>query len=131
MVVKFARILSATLVLALMAEVRPAAGWSLNPFATETKTTTVHKPAAKSEPSTLDKIGSGTKSLVNKTGETLGLKKPEPKRPTVAYARPQTIKPKKKPQSSSWLPSFMQSEEPKKDKNVSDWMSNNKRPEVE
>ncbi len=132
MFVRIAKILSATLVFALLATARPADGWSLNPFASsETKATTVRKPVAKKEPSTLDKIGTGTKDFFNKTGEALGLKKPEPRKPTYAIAKPPKLQPRKKSKSNSWLPSFLQPQEPPKQKSVADWMTANKRPDLD
>jgi hypothetical protein len=131
MVVRIARILSASLVLALLADVRPAKcdGWSLaNPFSSSTKTTEVkRKPAPKAttkDPSVLQKLGTGTKNFFNKTGEAIGLKKPEAKKSHYATAtpKPRNIQPVKK-ESKSWLPSFMQPEEPKKPKNVSEWLA--------
>jgi hypothetical protein len=131
MVVRIASILPATLILLMLADVRPARcdGW--NPFASsDANTITTHKPATKvtkKEPSTLDKVGTGTKNFFNKTGETLGLKKPEPKKPSIAFAKPPRLASKKKTESTSWLPSFLKPEEPKKPKTVEDWMSRNTR----
>jgi hypothetical protein len=105
-------------------------GWSLpNPFSSE-PTTKPKKPvlkAAKKEPSALDKIGTGTKNFFNKTGETLGLKKPTPKKPQYATAKPPVIQSQKKEESNSWLGSWFKPEEPQKPKTVGEWMANGKR----
>ena len=129
MVVRIARILSACAVLVLLADLRPAVseGWSLpNPFSSETKTT-VKKPVTKTtkqEPSVLEKVGSGTKKFFSQAGETLGLTKPEAKKPKYATATPPKIQSSKKAESKSWLSNPFQSEEPKKPKTVSEWMNN-------
>ena len=134
MVVRIARILSASVILVLLADGRPAVceGWSLpNPFSSESKTEPKSKKpvlkTAKKQPSALEKMSTGTKNFFNKTGETLGLKKPEPKKPGYAVAKAPPIQPRKKADSKSWLGSVFQSEEPKKDKTVPEWMDNNKR----
>jgi hypothetical protein len=135
MVTKIAKALSAALLLVFFADVRPAwcDGWSLpNPFASSEPTPKprpkkVAARTAKQEPSTLDKIGTGTKNLFNKTGETLGLKKPQPKTPQYAVARPPTIQPVKKEESKSWLGSMLGPEQPKKPKTVGEWMATGKR----
>ena len=82
MVGRIARILSASVMVVLLADVRPALceGWSLlHPFSSETTSETKPKrptpKTVKKEPSTLNKVGTGTKNFFNKTGETLGLKK--------------------------------------------------------
>ena len=53
----------------------------------------------------LDKTSAGTKNIFNKTGETLGLKKPTVKKPTMAYAKPPKLCPKAK-DSPSWFAKF-------------------------
>ena len=121
MVVRIARVLSAGVVLALVACVQPAAcgGWSLNPFASESKTTVTSTKVAKTEPTVLQKVGSGTKNFFNKTGETLGLKKPETKKYHYASPKPpaQPTKPVK-----SWITNPFQTEKKKERKTVTDWM---------
>jgi hypothetical protein len=130
MVVRIARILSASLVLVLWANVRPATceGWSLpNPFSSETKTKAKQKPvvrAVKKEPSVLEKLGTGTRSFFSRAGETLGLKKPEPKKYSYASAVPPKTQSVNRAETKSWLPSMFQPEEPKKPKTVSEWMDN-------
>jgi hypothetical protein len=130
MVVRIARILSAGVMLVLLADVQTAVceGWSLpNPFASKTdtktkKSVTKVSKTTKAEPSVLEKASTGTKNFFSKTGETLGLKKPEPKRPTAAYPKPPVLRSPYKPESKSWVGSLFKPEEPKKDKTVSDWM---------
>jgi hypothetical protein len=122
MVVRIARVLSAGLILAWVATVQSVAcaGWSLpNPFASETKATVTPTKAAKTEPSVLQKVGTGTKNFFNKTGETLGLKKPEAKKYHYASPKPpaQPAKPAK-----SWIPSVFQPEKKKEHQTVTDWM---------
>ena len=114
MVVKIAKILSIGVMLVVLADARPAAceGWSLlHPFSSETKTDAKPKKpvlkTAQTEPSLLEKIGTGTKNFFNKTGETLGLKKPESKKPQYATPTPRTIQPRKKEESKSWFGSFI------------------------
>ena len=118
--------------LVLFANVQPVLceGWSLpNPFSSEPtpKPKKTGLKTVKQEPSALDKIGTGTKNLFNKTGETLGLKKPQPKKPQYATAKPPTIQPVKKDDSKSWLGSLFKPEEPKKPKTVGEWMTSGKR----
>jgi len=132
MVVRIARILSACVMLVLLADVRPAVceGWSLpNPFASKTDTTTKKSvtkvtKTAKKEPSALEKASTGTKNFFSKTGETLGLKKPEPKKPISASPKPRVVQSPNKPESKSWVGSLFKPEEPAKPKTVSDWMDN-------
>jgi hypothetical protein len=127
------RIVPAMVLLLVLADVRPAAceGWSLpNPLSSATKTESKAQShaskTAKKEPSALDKLGAGTTSFFRKTGETLGLKKPESKK--VVYASPQSrrIQPPAKQESSSWL-SWMKPKEPEKEKDVRGWLKNSKR----
>lgn len=127
MVMRIARILSAGVVLALTASLQPATchGWSLpNPFASsESKAKVTNTRTVKKEPSVLEKVGTGTKNFFNKTGEALGLKKPEPKRYQSATAKPlgHGIKTS---ENKSWLPSMFPSEKKKsKPRDVPDWMS--------
>ena len=99
-------------------------GWSLfDPFASKDKpqttmvSQTTHKP-----PSAWDKFTTGTKNFFNKTGETLGLKKKEPKKPpAVVAAKPRKIQKPEKPGMFSWL-----APKPDKPDGVKDWMSKTK-----
>ena len=70
-----------------------SAGWTLNPFASEKPKAKPHPTSmTKQPPGALEKVGTGTKNLFNKTGETLGLKKPQPKKaPPVVAAKPRTV----------------------------------------
>jgi hypothetical protein len=83
------------------------AGWSLNPFTSnKSQAKTYSTSATKKSPSALDKVGTGTKNLLNKTGETLGLKKPQPKKaPAVVAAKPRVASPRyqEKKNLFSWL----------------------------
>jgi hypothetical protein len=129
MVVRITRILAAAAVMALFTNMQPAVchGWSLlHPFSSDATTNTktkkmVVKPVKKQQPSTLDKLAAGTKNFFNKTGETLGLKKPETKKPTVAYPKA-SIQSQKKDESKSWLGSMFKPAEPKKPTSVSEWI---------
>jgi hypothetical protein len=130
MVVRIARVLSTGVTLVLLAVVPSivCADWSLpNPFSSESKTAAKSKKYASrtvnKEPSALDKVGTGTKKFFSQAGESLGLKKAEPKKLTSAIPRRPELHPQQK-ESKSWLPSWLQSEEPKKDKTVSEWMKN-------
>ena len=94
-------------------------GWSLNPFASndKAKTTTVSRTTQK-PPSAWQKVTTGTKNFFNKTGETLGLKKKQPKKaPPVVAAKPRTLQPKAK---EGGMFSFLSPE--KKPKDVKDWL---------
>ncbi|MEN6406321.1 MAG: hypothetical protein ABFC77_07610 [Thermoguttaceae bacterium] len=111
-----------------------AAGWSItDPLSlssgSSTSKSSAKKPAAKptaQEPSVWDKTSSGTKNFFNKTGETLGLKKPEPKKITYAVPRtPVVQRPAKKDEPSWWSKhNPFKASEPEKPKKVTDWMNN-------
>lgn len=135
MLARTAKILTASVMMILFVGVRPAAceGWSLpNPFSSssESKKEAAKKPAfksaAKKEPSTLDKMGQGTKNFFDKTGETLGLKKPAPKKALYATAKQPTLQTRKK-ESKSWFDKTFGPSEPEKPKDVHEWMKQNKR----
>jgi hypothetical protein len=133
MVVRIAQILSAGVLLVLLADVRPAAGdgWSLpKPFAssdttTDAKAKKLGSKTPPKQPSTWDKVTTGTKNLFTKPAETLGLKKPEPKKQVTGYAYPTPPKiqpPKPKSDSKSWVPSWLQPEKPKQPKDVKEFL---------
>ena len=130
MIVRIAKILVIAVVVTLLAAVRPAwcEGWSLlHPFGSNSDPDTTTKKFTRKtqpEPTLWQKTSSGTKNLFNKTGETLGLKKPESKKPTMAYAKPPVIYAKKK-EEQSWFGKMFQPEE-KKPKTVNEWMSSTK-----
>lgn len=135
MVAQIARIFSACGVVILLMGVHPSPceGWSLlNPFSSDAKTATSKKSATtpvknvKKEPSALDKVSASTKRFFDKTGEALGLKKPKPKKYVYATVQPRRIMPLKKRESQSWLDALspFKPEEPKRHKNVSEWMTN-------
>jgi hypothetical protein len=75
-------------------------------------------------PSTFDQIVSAPGNLATKVGNTITGKKPEPaKASPMMYARPTPpTLPQKK--ASTWVPSWLQPEEPKKPKSVTEWMAN-------
>jgi hypothetical protein len=132
MIARIAKIFSMVVMLVLLTEARLGVceGWSLpNPFSSEPKTSSkkAAAKAAKKEPSTLDKIGTGTKGFFDKTGETLGLKKPAKKKPQYAAAKSGALQNTKKTESKSWLGSVFQPEEPPKPKTVGEWMASGKR----
>jgi len=94
-------------------------GWSLNPFASndKTKTTMVSRTTQK-PPSAWDRVTTGTKNFFNKTGETLGLKKKQPKKaPAIVAAKPRTLQQPEKPGMFSWL-----APKPVKYNGVKDWL---------
>ncbi len=133
MVVRIAGILPAGVALLVLAGARPpeCAAWSLlHPFSSDTaaETTPPQPPAkpAKKEPSVLAKVGAGTKNFFNRAGETVGLKKPEPKQPEYARVVPPTLVPPKKAESKSWIASMFGPEEPEKPKTVSEWLGNDR-----
>ena len=135
MVARIARIAMTGLMLVLLADVRPALcdGWSLpNPFASDKDKTEAKakKPVAKpvkKPPSTLDKIGAGTKNFFTGVGNTLTGKKAEPKKDPAkqnAYPQSPTSKAqKKKDDSKSWFGSWFKPEEPKPAKTIDGFMS--------
>ena len=100
-------------------------GWSLNPFASDDKPqTTMVSRSTQKPPSMWEKLTTGTKNFFNKTGETLGLKKKEPKKaPAIVAPKPRTLQPKAKPSSGimSWF-------SPKEEKptDVKDWLNSTK-----
>ena len=100
-------------------------GWSLNPFAAkeEPQTRNISMTTTQKPPSAWNKVATGTKNIFNKTGETLGLKKKEPKKaPAIVAARPRTIQQRPKQGGMfSWLA-------PKEDKpkEVKDWLGRTK-----
>jgi len=129
------KVLATSVMLFVLVGSRPALceGWSiLNPFSSssDSKKEEAKKPAfksaAKKDPSTLDKMGQGTKNFFNKTGETLGLKKPEPKKPLYATAKQPTLQTKKK-ESKSWFDKTFGPSESEKPKDVHEWMKAGKR----
>ncbi len=70
--------------------------------------------SAQKPPSTWDKVVAGPKNLFNKTGEKLGLKKPE-KKPVSQYACPRPpVLQKKQPEQKSWFGSWFKPKEPEK-----------------
>ena len=108
-----------------LAYARPSVclGWSLNPFASndQGQTKTVQVKATQKPPSVWEKVTTGTKNFFSKTGETLGLKKKEPKKPPAVVAvKPRTLQPKAKEPSgiASW---FTPKQE--KEPTVRDWLS--------
>ena len=122
------------LMLVLLADARPALcdGWSLpNPFASDSDKTEakakrpVAKPVKK-PPSTLGKIGAGTKNFFTGVGNTLTGKKSQPKKdPSKLYAYPKSPGSKaqpKKDDSKSWFGSWFKPDEPKPPKNIDDFM---------
>jgi hypothetical protein len=79
------------------------------------------------QPSTWDKVTTGTKNVFNKTGEKLGLKKPQKKpMPQFAYATPPTMQ-RAAPAKKSWFSSMFGPKEPTKPKTVGEWMETSKR----
>jgi len=75
-------------------------------------------------PSTFDQIVSAPKNLVTKVGNTITGKKSEPVKPPptmIARPTPPVLDSPKK--SSSWVPSFLQTEQPKPAKTVPEWMA--------
>ena len=139
---KIEGILPAALVLALLVGGRAvqAEGWSiLHPFSSskpEAKSPEVAKPArkpVKKEPSTLDKMGTGTKNFFSGVGDKLSMKKTTPAKPTGSYTTSSShttlgtpsSKIKSSSSGSSWNPFYK--EEPKP-KTLSDFVGM-KRPE--
>jgi len=101
-------------------------GWSLlHPFGSDEKPrTTMVSRTTQKPPSAWQKITTGTKKFFNKTGETLGLKKKEPKKaPAMVAVKPRQLQPKAKQSSGmmGWL--FPKEEKPK---DVKGWLDSTK-----
>ncbi len=134
MLVRIARILPAGVALVVLAGLRPPVceAWSLwHPFSSDTASATTSpqpatKPVKKEPPSALEKVGTGTKNFFNRTGEAVGLRKPEPPKPEYARVVPPAIVPPKKPESKSWFATMFGPEEPEKPKTVSEWLGNDR-----
>jgi hypothetical protein len=129
MVAKMLQVVSATAVLLVLTGTPSSAEDSQSKssfsFFHKEKTPTsyvVGKTPPNQDESMLGKIGTGTKNFFSKTGETLGLKKPAPKKPQYTSATVRRASPPKK-ESKSWMPSIFSSEDKeKKPKAVTDWM---------
>jgi hypothetical protein len=130
MILKLARVLLVGFLLVVSIGLSPVVcrAWSvLHPFTPDPppKQTFGH-PQPKPQ-STWDKATSGAKNLMNKTGEAVGLKKPDKKpMPQYAYVKPPLMQ-QKKPESTSWFGSMFKSSEPEKPKTVGEWMGSTKR----
>ena len=129
MIAKLTKALMVVALLAAYASVWPTVcnAWSLlHPFSSDEPA--AKKPvlvSAQKPPSTWDKVVAGPKNLFNKTGEKLGLKKPE-KKPVYQYACPRPpVLQKKQPEQKSWFGSWFKPKEPEK-KSVSDWLGSTK-----
>jgi hypothetical protein len=102
------------------------AGWSLNPFASSDKPQTETRPVnSTKKPSALDKVAAGTKNFVNKTGEALHLKKPQPKKPPAVVAVKPRVVPQRYKEKKSWF-SWLKPKEPPPEKSVSEWIGKTK-----
>lgn len=126
-------LLIASLVMVLLLSPAASMAWSLNPFASSGNEDTASKkasnPTAKQPLSAWDKLTLGTKQFFDKTGETLGIKKPQPKkRVASAIAVPKTpqLQPRRKAETKSWFSSMFEPEEPERPKTVGEWMGSSK-----
>jgi len=132
MTAKHARILGIAALLAACVLARPAVcqAWSLlHPFSSDSQAKAKEPVVrtAQKPPTAWDSVTSGTKNFFNKTGEAIGLKKPAKKTmPQYAYAKPPVIQ-KQKPEKQSWIGSLFKPTEPKKPKDVGEWMERSKR----
>jgi hypothetical protein len=109
-------VVAAAVVLLIHGRTTVCQAWSLWPFSSDSKAAAPKKPAAKpaaKQPSTFDKIAGGTKSLFTKPAETLGLKKPPPKKPM--YATPMFTAPKQQPSKGLFGSMFQPKDPPKAD----------------
>jgi hypothetical protein len=140
MVVKIVRVAVISLVLVVFLNVGPAVCNGLWPFSSENnganasrsngtvRTTNVAATSSQTQPSTLDKIGTGTKDFFTKIGNTVTGKKTQPKKDNSAPVYPKnplTMQDNDK----SWWPSWLRSEE-KKPKDVKGFLAGSKRPEI-
>jgi hypothetical protein len=135
MIARLTRIVLIGVLLAAYIQARPAVceAWSLlHPFTSDDQAAAnAKKPTyigAKTQPSTWDKATGSTKSFFSKTGEAIGLKKPDAKKPTPSYAyvKPPVLQ-NKKAESTSWLGSWFKPKEPDKPKTVGEWMNSTTR----
>jgi len=125
-----ARILPWCVVLALLAGGQrvSADGLSLanlSPSAKATETTPCASKTSKKEPSTLEKLSTGTKSFFTQVGDTLTLKKkPAPKKTISPFASAtKHNSTSKQTPKKSWLSSLFQREQPKKQNMTpTDWI---------
>jgi hypothetical protein len=102
-------------------------GWSLlHPFTTDDKpTTTMVSRTTQKPPSAWQKFTTGTKNFFNKTGETLGLKKKEPKKaPAIVATRPRQILPRERSSNGGMMGWLFPKEE--KPKDVKGWLDSTK-----
>ena len=129
--VRTARALSLVVMVVLLSSLRSPVcqAWSLWPFGDSKaeqpppKPKPAAKPAKKAPPSAWDNISTGTKSFCNKIGETVGLKKPAPKKPEYAIPRPMVPQ----TQSKSWFGSLFQPKDPPPPKDAAQFIGQ-KRP---
>lgn len=113
----------AGILLVLSATCQPlwADGW----WSSSTQNAQTKKPASQpTQPTALDKLGTGMKNFANKTGEALSLKKPAPKKTTLNPYQSSRLKTSssKPQQQSSWFGSLFKREEPKKPRTPSEWL---------
>jgi hypothetical protein len=121
-------ILVGTCLLLLLATFARAAdeGWSLsklNPFGQSTATKKKMPRVRKTEPSTWDKVSSGTKNALTKTNQTIN---PWAKKSTSSSKRTGTHQAANRPKSTekkSMFDWFGKAEEPKQPKTVSEFIS--------
>jgi hypothetical protein len=131
MIIRIARIFMVVLALNLLVGLRPAMGdgLSMPKLFPDSNTETKKNPPkpnplkqTKPQPSTLNKMTTGTKKFFSNVGDTLTLKKSTPPKQAALPANP-WIKPKKEEPKPSWLTSiFYKQEEPKKIPNASEWL---------
>ncbi len=87
----------------------------------KTATKTVPLQQNKTQPSTLNKMTTGTKKFFGRVGDALSFKKSPPQKKYTTPTNP-WIKPPKEQPKSSWLTSIFPKEEPKKPHSPSEWL---------
>ncbi len=140
MVAKIARIVTASLVLVAFLSVRPAVCNGLWPFSGDksesdasrsngaTPRTNIVATSSQTQPSTFDKIGTGTKNFFTKIGNTVTGKKTPTRQDNAAPVYPKnplTMQDKDK----SWWPSWLRSEK-EKPKTVQQFLRESKRSDL-
>ena len=123
MTIRFVQVSALALALTVLIGIRPAIADGLLPNIFSSSKTDAQKAppkTSKAEPSTISKMGAGTKKFFTNIGDTLTFKKPAPPQKTMP-SNPY-IKPPKEEPKPSFLTSLFPKEEPKKPKTANQWL---------
>ena len=125
MIIRIARIFMLALTFAFLLGIRPAIGdGTTSPtLSPDGQTTTKKNPLVqqKPQPSALSKATTGTKKFFSNVGDALTLKKSQQTK-TVTPTNPWFKPPKEEPKPA-WYSSLFHKEEPKKQSNPAEWIS--------